>query len=92
MKYVITSYFVGKNGGIIFSPQTDVEVFDTFFGAMRWLVQERNISRKVDKDTIVKYNEDPYQYGREWLVEMYKIHELSKTIVTLARINENGFH
>ena len=92
MKYVITSYFIGKNGGIVFYPQTDVEVFDTYFGAMRWLVKERNLSRKVDDKVIVEYNQDPSPYGREWFVEMCEIHESSKTIVTLARINENGFH
>lgn len=92
MKYIITSYFIGKNGGIIFNPQTDVEVFDTYFGAMRWFVKERNISRKINAQTIVEYNEKPNQYGREWFVEMTEVFELSRTIVTLARINENGFH
>lgn len=92
MKYVITSYFIGKTGGIVFNPANDVEVFDTYFGAMRWLVKERNLSRKIDAKVIVEYNQDPSPYGREWFVEMCVIYELCKTFVTLARINENGFH
>lgn len=92
MKYIVTSYFIGKNGAIVFYPQNDVEVFDTYFGAMRWLVKERNICRDCGFKTIVKYNEKPNRYGREWFVEMSEITDESRTIVTLARINENGFH
>lgn len=92
MKYIVTSMFIGHKGGHVFNPSQDVEVFDTYVGAMRWMVGERRLSRKVDNRVECRWNEDPSPYGREWFLEMTEYHDDSHTIVILARINENGFH
>lgn len=92
MKYIITSYFIANNGGIVFSPENDVEVFDNYVRALRWMVRERDIAKRCEYDVIIKKNDNPSLYGREWFFTMVEIHGESKTIMTIARINENGFH
>lgn len=92
MKYVITSMFVDPRGGVIFNPSVDVEIFDTYVGALRWLVGERKLAKRIDSRIVCDWNIKPNQYGRERLFEMTECHGASHTIVTLARINENGFH
>lgn len=92
MKYIITTYFIAPLGGIVFSPETNVEVFDHYVSALRWMVNERNLAKRCGYDIIIKKNDKPSLYGREWFFTMVEIHGESKTIMTIARINENGFH
>lgn len=92
MKYIVTSIFVDNKSRHVFFPAHDVEVFDTYVGALRWMVEERRISQRVEDKVVLNWNKSACQYGREWLLELTEYHASSHTIVTLSRINENGFH
>lgn len=92
MKYIVTKIFVGHNGGHVFNPAVDVELFDTYVGALRWLVGERRLSKRVGDRVVLDWNKGANEFGREWFLEMTEYHECSHTTLVLARINENGFH
>lgn len=92
MKYVITTMFIGKQGGVVFDPCNDVEVFDHYFSALRWMRFERNLACNCDYQVILDWNNDRDPHGREWILEMKENHGDTHTIVRLSRINENGFH
>lgn len=92
MKYVITESFIGKHGGVVFDPAYNVEIFDCYFTALRWVSLERNLARKCYDKIILQWNDHRSLFGRDWILEMTEVHGESHTIIKLARINENGFH
>lgn len=90
MKYVITSIYYTKTGDIVFSSPDDIEVFDHFYTALRWILIERNLARKYGAEIILNWNKGRCPYGREWLLEMTENHGSSHSVITLSRINNNG--
>ena len=92
MKYIITEVFFGTRGGIVFNAANDVEVFDHYVSALRFLVMEKRLSLKIDRKVEVDWDECRFESGRQTMVELIEYHERSHTIFTLAKINENGFH
>lgn len=92
MKYIITEIFFGKKGGIVFDAANGVEVFDHYVSALRYLVREKRISLKVDDKVTVRFYDDRFGLGRQEMLEMIEWHNECHTIITLSKINENGFH
>lgn len=92
MKYIITELFFGKGGGVVFNTALNVEIFDQYVSALRYLVKERRTSKIVDDETDVKWYNDRFGLGRHNMVELIEFHHMGYTIITLAKINENGFH
>lgn len=92
MKYIITEVFFGKRGGIVFNAAQDVEVFDHYVSALRFLVKEKRLSLKIDDKTTVEWYEERFGFGRQEMVEITEYHDGCHTVFTLAKINENGFH
>lgn len=92
MKYVITESFIGKHGGVVFDPAYNVEIFDCYFTALRWVSSERNRCREYYHKIILRWNDHRNLFGRDWILEITKVHGKSRTIIRLARINENGYH
>lgn len=92
MKYIITEVFFGKRGGIVFDTAHNVEVFDQYVSALRYLVKEKRLSLRLDYKTTVEWDDDRFDFGRQNILEMTEYHEGCHTIWSLAKINENGFH
>lgn len=92
MKYIVTEVFYGSQGGIVFNPECQVEVFDHYVGALRFLVKERKLAQKLGYKVGTEWNEYPSKYGREWFVNMFERQDDYYYKYTVARINENGFH
>lgn len=92
MKYIITEVYYGKHGGIVFNPALDVEIFDNYVSALRYLVHERRLAKRCEYKVSLEWNPSPQKFGREWFVSMIEGHDIGHSIFTVARINENGFH
>lgn len=92
MKYLVTRYFIGRTGGLVFNPAHDAEVFDNYFSALRWLVQEKRLAKKVSYDVDIEWNHVTSKLGREWLLTMTETKYFGHVCVELSRINENGLH
>lgn len=92
MKYLVTSYFVGQKGGVVFFPACDVEVFDHYFSALRWLVNERRLAVGIGALVDIEWNREANKYGREWLLTMNETKPYGHVIVEISRICINGVH
>lgn len=92
MKYVVTESFIGNHGGVVFDPAYNVEIFDCYIAALRWVSSERNLCRECYDKIILRWNDHRSPFGRDWILEITKVHGESRTIIRLARINENGYH
>lgn len=92
MLYVITKLFISTNGGIVFDASQDVEVFNNYFSALRWLVEERQLAKQIQWKTTTKHEGDINSLGRVHLWTLTEQSDHGFTHYHLSRVNENGFH
>lgn len=92
MKYVLTTQTINPQGQRYFNPVIDVEVFDTYYSALRALVQEILGLVKCGYYPVrfpFKYRS---QLGRECLYHIECNRNDFKYIYDICRIPENGLH
>ena len=92
MKYIITEIFSGTTGGFVFDPTNGIEVFDHYVSALRWLVRERAIARRIDWRVTYEQRNTISEYGRIEIGHLRLFREYGVTHFYLSRVNENGFH
>lgn len=92
MKYIITEIFVSTRGGYVFDSAQGIEVFDHYVSALRWLVHERDLAKRIDLHVTYEKEGSESDHGRVSIGQLLEIGEHGITHFYLSRINENGFH
>ena len=92
MFYVITELFVSSTSGVVFDAANGIEVFSNYFTALRWLVKERQLAKKIQWTTTTKHVGDIDSLGRVHLWTLTEQSDNGFTHFHLSRVNENGFH
>jgi hypothetical protein len=92
MKYLVTSLFISKTGGHVFNPAMDSEVFDCYFSALKWILKEIKVDRRLGWNVELEWNKDRFWLGRQDMLHVIVSTRLSFTHYYVSKINENGFH
>lgn len=92
MKYLLTEYSIYNDGRIFFDPAFNTELFDSYVGALRWLVKERQVAARCGWSTEVIIPAYRDNCGRQQMLSLVRQSSNMKVKFTISRINTNGFH
>lgn len=93
MKYLVSQIsIVNSNGGVIFDPVLEPEIFSTYVSALKHLAFERRINQRIGWPTKVIMNSNRFSLGRQEMLRMVTQCEGITETIYITRISENGIH
>lgn len=92
MKYLVTELFIHQTGGCVFNPAQDSEVFDCYFSALKWMLEEIKVDRSLGWGVTLVWDGDRFCSGRQDMLHVIVSTGHSFHHYYVSKINENGFH
>lgn len=92
MKYLVTCVMTDAAGHQHFDPVVDTEIYDTYWQALRYLVNEKRWVLDMGGGYHREYPTYRTEFGRQRMLDLcIRLHG-NFYRYTISRININGFH
>ena len=91
MKYLVTDLLVTSTGGHVFNPTQDAEIFDSYFRALRYVVRELQIDKRLGWSINKYWNGHRFDEGRQEMVRVLVSTGFSFHHLQVTQITENDF-
>ena len=91
MKYLVTDLLVKSTGGHVFNPAEDAEIFDSYFRALRYVVRELQIDKKLGRSIYKFWNDNRFNDIRQEMVHVLVSTGFSFHHLQVTQITENDF-